>query len=273
MIATDAACAKSALSDGDLICVSWNVHRGKGRDGRIDPGRIRAVIAADIAPLAPDILVLQEADADCPPHAAVLDFDAIAGDLGLVSLHGDATLRWGTESHGFLGVIVLHRRDIACTAATLLDLPGHCHRGAVVADLRPQAGAGLRLVATHLSLAQWLRAVQMRTIGQHLTRRDAIGPAMPAVLVGDLNEWRPWGGLALSRGVVGRRLHGPARPTFPAVRPLLPLDRALGDRPGLVAATRVLDSAGIRAASDHRPLCITLRPGQAAGAGDACRTA
>ena len=91
---------------------------------------------------------------------------------------------------------------------------------------------------------------QMRTIGQHLFRRAK----RPTILAGDLNEWRPWGGLALSRRVTGLDLKGPAPLTFPAKRPILPLDRVLVTPPARVIEARVLDGPGIRMASDHRPL-------------------
>jgi hypothetical protein len=99
---------------------------------------------------------------------------------------------------------------------------GHCHRGAVIADIRKD-GCKMRVVGTHLSLTQILRIAQMRTLGQHLLRRRP----RPTILCGDLNEWRPWGGLAFSRSVLGDRFTGPAPPTFPVRRPILPLDRVL----------------------------------------------
>ncbi len=237
-----------------LRCVSWNIHRGVGRDGRFDPDRITRVIAEDIAAEAPDILVLQEADEDHRPHSGFLDLPAIELATDLAHAHGTEALKWGPDSHGFLGVIVFLHPRLTITRRRLVDLPGHCHRGAVVLDLSPPEAAPLRLVGTHLSLAQWLRAVQMRTLGQHIRR----APEMETLIVGDVNEWRPWGGFAFSRKVFGRDLTGPARATFPATRPLLPLDRILGDRPGMVGAPRVLDSPLIREASDHRPLAATI---------------
>lgn len=231
-----------------VTCVTWNVHRGRGRDGRVDPDRILRTLAADVAPHAPQVLALQEADGECPPHAGLLDIAGIEAATGLRSVH-DAGLRWGPDSHGFLGAILFLPPAFAVTHATVIDLPGHCHRGAVVAE-GTGWGHPLRIVTAHLSLGQPLRIAQMRTLGQFLRRR----PAMQTILLGDLNEWRPWGGLAFSEGVVGRRLHGPVRATFPATRPLLPLDRILTDRAGAVTGARVLDSAALRMASDHRPL-------------------
>jgi endonuclease/exonuclease/phosphatase family metal-dependent hydrolase len=112
----------------------------------------------------------------------------------------------------------------------------------------------LRAITLHLSLAQPLRVAQMRTLAQHLDRRRP----MPLVLLGDLNEWRPWGGLALSARVTGRPLHGPARATFPARAPILPLDRILCDGASRLTAVCALNGPLARTASDHRPLRATL---------------
>ena len=243
------------MTDPDplLSCTSWNIHRGRGNDGVIDPRRTVEVLGAEVCPPGADALVLQEADEEVPPHRGVLDLAAAEAATGLVQVHTDAAHRWGPESHGFLGTIVLLRPEARVEDVALLDLPGRCHRGAVVVDFTLR-GRALRLIGTHLSLAQALRAAQMRTIGQHLFRRAA----RPVVLCGDLNEWRPWGGLALSRRVTGVPFAGPAPATFPVGRPLLPLDRVLVTPPARVAAARVLDGPGIRMASDHRPLAAEV---------------
>ncbi|MGC5198882.1 endonuclease/exonuclease/phosphatase family protein, partial [Aphanothece microscopica] len=72
-----------------VTCVTWNVHRGRGRDGRVDPDRILRTLADDVAPHAPDILALQEADGECPPHAGLLDIAGIEAATGLRSVHDD----------------------------------------------------------------------------------------------------------------------------------------------------------------------------------------
>ena len=77
---------------------------------------------------------------------------------------------------------------------------------------------------------------------------------MQTILLGDLNEWRPWGGAAFSKRIVGTALKGPAKRSFPARWPLLPLDRILTDAPGSVEDATVLDHPDISAASDHRAL-------------------
>ena len=230
-------------------CASWNIHRGRGNDGLIAPARIAKVLQYDVCHSRPDALILQEADEDAPPHRGFLDLAQIEARTGLRHVHTTAATRWGEDSHGFLGVIIFVQPQCHVQDVTLLDLPGHCHRGAVIVDLTKE-GVPLRLIGTHLSLSQGLRVAQMRTLGQHLFRRQA----RQTVLCGDLNEWRPWGGLALSRRITGLTFSGPARATFPVGRPLLPLDRILATSPARVVATQVLDSPYIRMASDHRPI-------------------
>lgn len=242
---------RRSVGDGttQFGCATWNIHRGKGRDGRVDAGRTADVLAQDVCTPLTDALVLQEADEDHPPHRGFLDLGRIEAATGLAHVHTAPAARWGAESHGFLGVIVLVRATWVVQEVTLLDLPGHCHRGAVIVDLCRDDTA-LRLIGTHLSLAQALRVAQMRTIGQHLFRRAP----RQAVLCGDLNEWRPWGGLALSQRVSGIGLSGPVQASFPTGRRFLPLDRILASAPARVARVKVLDSPGIRSASDHHPL-------------------
>jgi len=236
-----------------LSITSWNIHRGRGEDGAIDPVRTVDVLCEEVLARPVDLLVLQEADEEVPPHRGVLDLATVEARTGLSTLHRDASARWGGDSHGFLGVVLMAQPGIDVETVTLLDLPGHCHRGAVIADIRME-GRPLRIVGTHLSLSQILRVAQMRTLGQHLFRRKA----RPTILCGDLNEWRPWGGLALSPFVLGARFKGPARPTFPVRRPFLPLDRVLTAGGAHVEGVHVLDGAGIRIASDHRPLAADI---------------
>lgn len=242
----------------DLGCATWNVHRARGADGRVDPARVLRALREEVAPLGPDILALQEADEVAPPGRGLLDPAEVEAATGLRHAQGDARLRTGPESHGFQGSVLYLAPRLVVREAAVLDLPGHWPRGAVVAEAEAE-GVAFRVAALHLSRPQLLRIAQLRTLGQFLARR----PPRPLVLLGDLNEWRPWGGLALSARVAGRRLSGPAVRTFPAMLPLLPLDRVLCDAPGAVRGARALDGPLARSASDHRPLWarVVLPPG------------
>lgn len=228
---------------------TWNLHRGRGRDGRIDPGRTLATLLATPELAQADILSLHEAEDEAPPYGGFLDLARLEAGTGLRSVHITPDLRPGPSSQGMIGNLLLLRPPLAA-AAQAIRMPGLYPRAAVLADL-----GALTVVSTHLSLGQPLRADQMRRIGRALAAR----PGQPVVLVGDLNEWRPWLGLAFARLLAGRRFHGPARATFPAARPLLPLDRILCDLPGAVTDLRAVTSPALVAASDHLPLAATLR--------------
>ncbi|MFQ6550565.1 endonuclease/exonuclease/phosphatase family protein [Aestuariibius sp. 2305UL40-4] len=245
--------ASHAYEMADFSCITWNIHRCRGNDGRVDPARTVAVLAEEVWRPGTDALLLEEADEECPPHAGLLDIAEIERITGLTYIHQSPQHRWAEQSHGFLGTILFLRAEIKVDSVVLVDLPGHCHRGAVVTELS-RGGQRFRLIGTHMSLTQVLRLVQLRIISQHIIRKDD----MPTILAGDLNEWRPWGGLALSPKLLGHRFHGPAKATFPIQRPFLPLDRVLVTPPARIIATEVLDGPGIRLASDHRPLAAQV---------------
>lgn len=237
------------MNDVVLRCGTWNVHRAKGSDGKVDAERVLRAINADLVPLGLDILALQEADEERRPHKRILDAARISALTGLTCAHDRPALRWGAQSDGFLGNILFLSDRFKRTHSDVIDLPGHCHRGAVsietVIDEYP-----LRIMTLHLSLSQTLRIVQMRTIGQFLCRR----PVMQTVMLGDFNEWRSWGGLMFHRRIVGIKMHGPAKATFPSKRPILPLDRILSDVPGAVSGVEIVSSGCAISASDHLPL-------------------
>lgn len=232
-----------------LSCVTWNIHRAKGRDGRADPARILEAIETAILPFQPDVLALQEADGECRPHSRIIDVSRIAEQTGLENVHDRPDLRWGPQSDGFLGTIVFLHPKMQRVHADVIDLPGHCHRGAISVETQTE-GRKCRIISMHLSLSQPLRIIQMRIVGQYIRRR----PVMQTIVLGDLNEWRPWGGLAFSPKVVGAALRGPAKPTFPTRRAMLALDRILTTAPGRVEGVTVIDHPATNMASDHRPL-------------------
>lgn len=237
-----------------VSCLSWNIHRGRGNDGHVDPDRTLSVLRDEVWRAGPDALFLQEADEEVQPYRGVLDVSAIEATTGLSYMHTERVTRSSHVSHGFLGMIAFLHPSFDVEEVRLVDLPGVCPRGAVVLDAT-RDGRKLRFITTHLSLSQPLRMAQMRTISQHVRRFDE----RQVILCGDLNEWRPWGGLALSQRLLGHAFKGPAKPTFPIRRPLLALDRVLTTAPGHVEKVEVLDGPGIRMTSDHRPLLAHIR--------------
>jgi len=218
---------------------TYNVHRGLDLRGRPRPEPMREVIAA----LRADLLALQEAQS-WRGGRDLIGLAALAGLTGLVPVEVEAASGWR-------GNVLLVRRGVRVLRAQGLRIGGWEPRGAILAELDMVQGP-LRVIATHLSLGPGTRVRQAGLLLEAIRR----GAPMPTLLMGDLNERRAGrGALGVLEPVFGRVPHAP---TFPSLRPLLSLDRILGDRPGLVRATEAHDSAAARRASDHLPLVAEL---------------
>lgn len=201
-----------------------------------------ARVAAVIAEIAPDLLALQEAQHHFRRGRDMLDAAALAGDCGL------HLLRPVAGQQGYRSNLVFARAEAVVRLGPVgLPLGGWEPRGAVLAELDFGRGP-FRLLAAHLSLTARRRAAQAEIL--LAAARAAAG--MPALLLGDLNEWRE-GGSALEVLAAGFGSPPPV-PTFPARWPMLALDRILSDPPGRVSGVRAHDTALSRRASDHLPL-------------------
>lgn len=241
-----------AAAEGELRVASWNLHKCVGTDGRFDPLRSIAVIAE----MRADLVALQEADKRFGRRTGLLDLAALERETGLVPL----SISDLPDGHGWHGNALLVRPGTGARIRRL-ELPGAEPRGAVVAELDLAAGP-LRVVAAHLGLLLHSRQRQAAAILEAVTD----GPAMPTLLLGDLNEWRPGARSSLR---VLEPFFGPtpsAPPSFPARLPVLALDRILGWPQGLVADVVAHDSPRARVASDHLPLTARVRLGAGAEA-------
>ena len=227
-----------------MILASMNLHGGRGADGTPYD-----VITA-CRELKADMIVLQEAwwpaDEPDPVAEAAQELGArllrteMVTDTNLRSLAIARDLR-----HGRLGLAVV--TTLPVSGYEVVDLgrtPGDkVTRAAQLVTVTTPAGAGLRVVNTHLT--HWfLSAVQL----VRLTRRLAAS-AVPTVIAGDLNMPGPVTGLAVgyAPAVNGR--------TFPADGPLLQLDHILTGQAVRARDGQVLPPAG----SDHLPIRARLR--------------
>lgn len=219
----------------DLCLVSWNVHGWIGRDGARRPDHgVEAIRSFDA-----DVVALQE--------VAGRDWEAAARAAGYDALFGS------TVGEGY-GNAILSRIPVAAVRRLDLSVPGREPRGAL--DLVLEAAGGpLRVVATHLGL----RASERRRQAAQLARHVEAGERdLPLILLGDLNDWTPWGSqlrpIARAIGPLSRVA------TFPSRRPVLPLDRAACRVPGRIASVRAIQDPSVRGASDHLPLRVSLAP-------------
>jgi endonuclease/exonuclease/phosphatase family metal-dependent hydrolase len=174
-------------------------------------------------------------------------FEFLASATGMRAIAGP-TLESGRNRYGNA---LLTRLELRSVAQIDLSVPGREPRGAIEAVAASVAGP-LRVLATHLGLRPRERRAQARKLASHLG--DGMGET-PVVVLGDLNSVSG-SSLAPLRTRMGRL---PRRRTYPARRPLLPLDRVWVRPPGLLADLRAHRSPLARAASDHLPLRAELR--------------
>jgi Metal-dependent hydrolase len=231
----------------ELIVGSYNVHKAVGTDRRRDPHRTIAVIRE----LGADLVALQEVDRRFGDRRGILDLGELERSTGLVPV--PLTTRKSQLAHGWHGNLILFR-GAELEDARVIDLPGLEPRGAIVADLR-FAGFPIRVIAAHLGLLKSSRLMQARRLA------DEISPDRPTLMMGDLNEWRQGPGCSLMPLKTGLQAvdRSLTVPSFPAGRPMLPLDRIIGCTRAEVLELAPHMSPLARLASDHLPIRARLK--------------
>lgn len=224
-----------------LRVASWNIHKSVGTDRRRDADRVLVGIAA----LQADIVALQEADRRLGDRPSTLPRDRITALTGLEPL----PIGRNAVSLGWHGNALLARPGIHVCGLERLDLPGHEPRGAVIVDL--DTPAPLRVVAVHLGLLRAARRRQLDAIKAALQRH----PVRPTVILGDFNEHSRRVGLGR---IATPFVILPTGPTFPSLRPLLPLDRIVHS-PDLDLVPLSQPQPRGPHPSDHLPLLAELR--------------
>jgi len=225
------------MNDPHLRIATYNLQKCIGLDMRRRPDRSLQVINA----LGADLVVLQEVDKRLPPRPAALPRDLLERD-------GWQILPFGAPggSLGWHGNAMLARPSLRIIHTQHLELPGLEPRGAILAELETQIGR-LRVVGLHLGLVRRYRLQQIKTVMQHIARREK----SPLILAGDFNEWRSPAALdAAAKGVDFAK----TPPSYPALRPVGRLDR-IAHCPSLKpvdVGVHIAKPAHI--ASDHLPV-------------------
>jgi endonuclease/exonuclease/phosphatase family metal-dependent hydrolase len=234
--------------------VCWNLHGCVGTDGRRDVPRIAEALAV----LKPDIAGLQEVDLTRLPDAPHDPLEILAKGTNMRSVHAPTLWR---DGHAY-GNAVLSRWPMTATLPLDLSVPGKEPRNAMDVTLEHPAGRP-RVLITHLGLGRKERRVQVARLTERLTLplggTGGDDGAHPMVLMGDLNEWLPWGRTSVASLKAGFDADF-SRRTFPSTLPLFRLDRMLF-RPRPKRVIRVSDPPrgfGVRRASDHLPLVVDL---------------
>ena len=227
---------------------TYNVHRCRGLDRRVDVQRITEVIER----LEADVVALQEifrGEAHQDERADQVAF--IARSLGYHFAFGENRLFRGKP----YGNATLSRLPI--TRRENYDITWHARerRGCLRDDLRTPSGEVLHVYNVHLSTRYFSRPHQARRLLSEdvLKHRALTGHR---IVVGDFNEW--------TRGVATRlmgfnfesvdvRLLG-RRKTYPGLFPVLHLDHFYYDRSLRLESFSLDRSRLALLASDHLPL-------------------
>jgi len=224
---------------------SYNMRKAIGTDRRRRPERTLEVLRE----LDADVVALQEADRRFGTRASAIPLHMIDEHSDYKPVAFDAR----DGSLGWHGNALLVRKNVEVLRKELLHLPSLEPRGAVMADVS-LGGEALRVIGMHLDLSGLWRRQQAHFILHHL---HGCQPEMPAVLMGDLNEWSVRGGCL--RDFAAHLAFADCGRSFHVRRPVARLDRIMVTSGLEIGECGVHHSAAARKASDHYPVWATLR--------------
>jgi endonuclease/exonuclease/phosphatase family metal-dependent hydrolase len=235
--------ASTSAMGRSLTVATYNVHRWTGHNGRSrsDPARACYVISE----LQADVIALQEV---LRPHDGDDPLVMLSEALGLHVTFAATRV----HRRGELGNAILARWPIASVAMLDLSCSRFERRVAVSVQFHGSSGS-VDVVSTHLALADRTRHRQVRSLLDHPQLQTG-----PTVLLGDLNAWRQCKATrALDDELESHHnVEWPA--SFPAVRPVLALDRVYA-RGARIVEISAHDSRAARKASDHLPVVARVR--------------
>ncbi len=230
---------------------TYNIHKCRGVDGRVQPERVARVLEEVNA----DIVSLQEVvsheEARSTDHQAAF----LAGRLGLFGAMGETRKHRG----GAYGNVTLSRWDFKLVRPIDITIGGRERRVALRTDIR-LGGHVLHVFNVHLGTGIRERRQQaIRLIDRDLLR--AIDISGPRIVLGDFNEW--------VRGLVTKtlvaefhltdlRVHLTRARSYPALLPFLNLDHIYFDHHLRVEKAFFHRSRRSLIASDHLPLVVDL---------------
>ncbi len=237
-----------------LRVVTWNIHKGIGGvDRRYRPERVVEVLAECDA----DLVLLQEVDEGARRSRRDRQVDLLGDALGLGhrAYFPNHVLKQGHYGNAILSRFPLDHAENLDLTLPLKKKRGSLHARLTVTDGKRRARLWIHNV--HLGLAEYERKRQLQRIldwqaGHRMSDRTTV------LIGGDLNDvWNTLGPTVLEpAGFAGISI----RPkTFPAVRPVRPLDAVFVRGPARITRAGAIVKPPARDASDHLPLVVSLR--------------
>ncbi|HMM77016.1 MAG TPA: endonuclease/exonuclease/phosphatase family protein [Gammaproteobacteria bacterium] len=239
--------------------VSYNIHKGLSAGNRRPVlEQIRSALAAT----DPDLVLLQEIVgsharharrfADWSPHPQT---QYLAETLWPHAIYG----RSAEHVHGDHGNAILSKLPVRDWQNVDCSVNRWEQRAILHAVLERDEGPPVHVCCVHLNLRQTDRRLQVAQLVQLV--RAWVPDDEPLIIGGDFNDWRQQAGevLCAALGVVDAHVAyvGRHARTFPAWRPLLPLDR-IYCRGFDVERVEVLNGWPWRGMSDHLALAARL---------------
>jgi endonuclease/exonuclease/phosphatase family metal-dependent hydrolase len=231
---------------GNFRIATYNIHKGRGMDGRVRIERILRVLREVDA----DIVTLQEVmnheERSPEEHQACYLAEQLGYfySVGATRKHRDAVY----------GNVTLSRWKFEKSRHIDLSVAGREPRGALRTDIRV-GDEILHVFNVHLGTAVRERRAQARLIDTHLLK--ALDVPGHRIVMGDFNDW--------NHGLVTKTLSSEFRLTdlaqhllrtrgYPALLPLLHLDHIYLDHELRIDAARFHRTRLSLMASDHLPL-------------------
>jgi endonuclease/exonuclease/phosphatase family metal-dependent hydrolase len=231
---------------------TYNIHKGRGLDGRIRIERIARVLDH----LNADIVALQEVVSHEGPSIQDHQASYLAEQFGYAYAIGETRKHRG----GVYGNVTLSRRNFELVRHVDLTVPRREERGVLRTDIRLE-GHVIHVFNVHLGTAHRERRTQaVRLIDEDLLR--AIDISGPRIILGDFNEW--------THGLVTRTLsdefhltdlrdHVRRTRSYPAIFPLLSLDHIYFDHQLKIEKAWFHRNRLSLSASDHLPLVADFK--------------
>ncbi|MFW5437350.1 endonuclease/exonuclease/phosphatase family protein [Paenibacillus apiarius] len=237
----------------EIKILTFNMHHGKGMDGKLDLGRIAHVIEDSEA----DLVGLNELDRCFSQRSRYIDqLDWLANRLHMYHAFGESvTITSSKQMIRQFGNAILSRYPIVHVKNHLMNVSSMIlERRTLLESCVVIHGHSLTFYVTHLSLNPVIKSRQVDFIIKKLRNND-----QPVILSGDLNL-RPgtklWHKMNEILADVCRMSHPTPCYTFPSFRPMIQLDYIFVSRHIRTASVEVMRN--IPRASDHLPLKATL---------------